>query len=220
MHERPRYESEELKRQLGHVYWVGGGSGAGKSTIARRLAKEHGFTHYSTDDVMAEHVELCMPEDCPELTRFLKMDMDERWLYRSPESMLETFHWFRGEGFDLIVDDLLQLSTKTCVIAEGFRLLPNLVQPLLSDRNHAVFLLPSPGFRELAFASRNSMWDIANKTSNPEAALHNLLERDRMFTDRLREQTRELGLLTIEVDVSQTADNLAARVGDALGLGD
>ena len=33
------------------------------------------------------------------------MDMDERWVSRSPETMLETFGWFRGEGFGLIVED-------------------------------------------------------------------------------------------------------------------
>ncbi len=37
------------------------------------------------------------------------MDMDERWVHRNPETMLETFHWFRGEGFGLIVEDLLRL---------------------------------------------------------------------------------------------------------------
>ena len=41
------------------------------------------------------------------------MDMDERWVNRSPETMLETFHWFHGEGFDLIVDDLLRLPAAT-----------------------------------------------------------------------------------------------------------
>ena len=58
------------------------------------------------------------------LSEFAAMDMDERWVNRSPETMLDTFHWFRGEGFDLIVEDLQRLARETCVIAEGFRLLP------------------------------------------------------------------------------------------------
>ena len=40
------------------------------------------------------------------------MDMDERWVNRSPGTMLETFHWFRGEGFGLIVEDLLRLPAE------------------------------------------------------------------------------------------------------------
>jgi hypothetical protein len=52
--------------------------------------------------------------------------MDERWVDRSPQTMFETFHWFRGEGFGLIVEDLLRLPPDQGVIAEGFRLLPQL----------------------------------------------------------------------------------------------
>lgn len=34
---------------LGHVYWLGGGTGAGKSTISRRLADRYGLRRYDTD---------------------------------------------------------------------------------------------------------------------------------------------------------------------------
>jgi hypothetical protein len=46
--------------------------------------------------------------------------------------MLETFHWFRGEGFSMIIEDILRLPKEPGVIAEGFRLLPHLVEPLLA----------------------------------------------------------------------------------------
>jgi 2-phosphoglycerate kinase len=116
---------------------LGGGSGAGKSTIACRLAAQHGLRMYAT------------------------------------------------EGFGLIIEDLLRLPAESGAIAEGFRLLPRLVKPLLATPHHAVWLLPTPEFRRAAFASRGSLWEIARKTSDPEKALQNLLERDRMFTDRL-----------------------------------
>src|SRR6202020_396652 len=150
---------------------VGGGSGAGKWVIARGVAGRHGLGVYATDDVMADHGRRWAPADGPFLSEFVAMDMDERWVNRSPETMLETFHWFRGEGFELIVEDLLRLPAEPGVIAEGFRLLPRLVQPLLAEPGHAVWLLPTPGFRRAAFASRGSMWEIAGKTSDPERAL-------------------------------------------------
>ena len=37
-----------FRDQLQHVYWIGGGSGAGKSTIARRVAAQHGLHVYVT----------------------------------------------------------------------------------------------------------------------------------------------------------------------------
>lgn len=82
------------------------------------------------------------------------MDMDERWVNRFPETILETFHWFRGEVFDLIVEDLLLLPCEPGVIAEGLRLLPRLVEPLLPEPGHAVWLLPTANFRRAVFESR------------------------------------------------------------------
>lgn len=210
--------ADERAAALRHVYWIGGGSGAGKSTIARRLAQRHNLQPYATDDVMSDHARRSTPEDSPYLSAFMAMDMDERWMSRSPETMLDTFHWYRGEGFDLMVDDLLRLPSRPGVIADGFRLLPHLVKPLLAMTERAVWLLPTPDFREAAFDSRDSRWTIAGKTSDPPRALRNLLERDRMFTDHLRDEVKSLGLPAIEVDPTMTEDDLVARVAAGFGL--
>ncbi|MDB5057650.1 MAG: hypothetical protein JWO59_1122 [Chloroflexi bacterium] len=207
-----------LRERLQHVYWLGGGSGGGKSVIARRIAADHGLKVYATDDVMSDHARRTTDEDAPYLAQFKSMDMDERWAKRSPETMLDTFHWFRGEGFNLIVEDLLTLPSETGVIAEGFRLLPALVKPLVADLRHVVWLLPTSEFRLAAFESRGTTWDIPNKTSNPAQAYRNLLERDRMFTDRLREETKRFGLPAIEVDTSISEDALTELVTRSFGL--
>ncbi|HET9380819.1 MAG TPA: AAA family ATPase [Streptomyces sp.] len=218
-----RYEeaadAAELAAQLRNVLWIGGGSGAGKSTTARRLADRHGWRVYATDDVMHEHAGRTTPEEAPHLHEFLAMDMDERWVSRTPEVMLETFHWFRGEGFGLIVEDLLRMPREPRVVVEGFRLLPHLVKPLLAVPEHAVWLLPTPGFRRAAFRSRSVpgqgfVW----RTSDPAKAGRNLAERDRMFTRRLEEETGRLGLNTVRVDTTMTEDDLAEQVATAFGL--
>ncbi len=167
---------------------------------------------------MADHAGRSTPEDSPLLTTFMAMDMDERWVDRSPETMLETFPWFLGEGFGLIIEDLLGLPKEPAVIAEGFRLLPSLVQPLLAGPDHAVWLLPTPAFRRAAFERRRSSWAIARRTNSPERAMRNLLERDQLFTDRLRDETRRLDLPAIEVDTTMTEDDLADRVRGAFAL--
>jgi hypothetical protein len=92
------------------------------------------------------------------------------------------------------------------------------VAPLLAAPGQAVWLCPTPGFRRAAFASRGSLREIAGRTSDPDQALRNLLERDRMFTGRLREEAGGLGLRVIEVDVTMTEDDLAGQVEQALGL--
>ncbi|WP_234365639.1 AAA family ATPase [Streptomyces sp. RTd22] len=209
----------ELPARLRNVFWLGGGSGAGKSTIARRLADRHGWHLYATDDVMRDHAGRTTAEEAPYLHEFIAMDMDERWVDRTPEVMLETFHWFRGEGFGLIVEDLLRLPREQRVIVEGFRLLPHLVKPLLAAPEHAVWLLPTPDFRQAAFRSRSLPGDgFVAKTSDPAKADRNLAERDRMFTRHLKEEAERLRLHTIDVDTTMTEDALAEQVSTAFRL--
>jgi hypothetical protein len=212
-------DTGSLTSRLRHVYWIGGASGSGKSTIARRLADKHGLCLYSTDEAMADHASRWAPEDCPLLAAFKKMSMDERWVNRSPQTMLETFHWFRGEGFGWIIEDLLALPPDQGVIAEGFRLLPHLVKPLLHDPSHCVWFIPTHEFRLAAFESRGTMWSIPNKTSNPKRALSNLLERDQLFTERLQVMVKTTGLLAVKVDGRLTEDALESCIAGNFGLG-
>ncbi|MFI5630038.1 hypothetical protein ACIA8E_11770 [Streptomyces sp. NPDC051664] len=212
-------DAAALRAELRHVYWIGGGTGAGKSTIARRLADRHSWRLYATDDVMGDHAGRTTPEDAPFLHKFIAMSMDERWVNRSPETMLETFHWFRGEGFGLIVEDLLRLPREPCVVVEGFRLLPHLVNPLLAVPGHAVWLLPTPEFRQAAIRRRETPGEgFTWRTSDPDKANRNLAERDRMFTKRLCDETERLELRTIEADTTMTEDDLTEQVTIAFEL--
>lgn len=205
-----------LSLELQHVRWIGGGSGAGKSTIARRLAKVHDAAIYDSDAAMRDHSSRCPVGKCPQLAKFLQMTMDERWVQLSPKDMLETFHWFEGKGFHLIIEDLLALPKDQVVIAEGFRLLPLLVAPILREKRRAIWLLPTPEFRRRAFDARQTMWDIPSKTSNPKLALSNLLTRDALFTDRVKKEVADLGLRGLEVDEALSEDKLLAVVDNHL----
>jgi len=202
---------------LSHVRWLGGGSGGGKTTVARELAARHGLRLYQVEP-LSRFASRSNRSPSPLLDAFMAMDMDERWVNRSPEIMLETFHAFHGEGFELVLADLRGLPTGRPVLVEGFPLLPRLVRPLLTRQRDAVWLLPTPGFRRRAFDRRGSTWTIPAQTSDPRRALANLLERDRLFTEELRAEAGMLGLETIEVDGAETAAEVARRVEQSLGL--
>jgi 2-phosphoglycerate kinase len=215
---RPKREAPDLAAILTHVYWLGGTSGAGKSTVARRLAAECELTLYSTDEVMRDHAKRCPPAECPRLHAFLQMSMDERWANRSPEVMFETFPWFHGEGFHLIVEDLLAMPTDRKILVEGFRLLPRLVKPLLGSSRQAVWLISTPEFRLKAFSERGSLWKIPNKTTQPDQALRNHLAREAMFAVHLDREVKAAGVDAIAVDGEQSEDALRDAVRSRFGL--
>lgn len=209
-----------MRDRLSDVRWLGGGSGAGKSTIAGRLAESFGLRVYSTDESIQAHLARTTSASHPLLHAFSAMTMDERWLKRSPAVMLETFHGFQGEAFELIVEDVLALPSDRPVLVEGFRLLPRLVAPLLSRADRAVWLLPTPGFRQAAFESRGTTWQIAGRTSDPETSLQNLLRRDALFTDDLGAEVDALELSSIRVDVGMDLGGTTELTRRALGLGE
>lgn len=211
--------SAQVPYRLRNVYWIGGGSCAGKSTIARRLAERWGLFLYATDDTMAEHARRSTAADCPLLQQFLAMDMDERWVRRTPETMLATFPWFHGEAFPLIIDDLLRIPADRPVLVEGFRALPHLVAPMLADLRHAVWLLPTPAFRRSTIERRGGAQSgFLARTSDPERALRNLLARDEMFTNRLAGEVERLHLPSISMHSALAEDVVEELVAAQFGL--
>lgn len=211
-------EIDITPERLRHIRWIGGGSGAGKSTIAGLLAEEYGLRLYHCDDAQAAHTDRSNPADYPMLHAFLAMTMDERWVKRTPEEMFRTFHGFHGEGFRLILEDLLDLPTDVPILVEGYKLLPRLVFPLLSRVDQAVWLIPTPEWRRTALSRRGSLWSIAGRTSDPETALANLLARDALYTEEVARQAATLHLSIIEVNGSVTLDKLVERAAHFLGF--
>jgi 2-phosphoglycerate kinase len=204
--------------RLAQVRWIGGGSGAGKSTVAARLAEEHDLQLSSTDASIRTHLERSSPAMHPLVHAFVAMTMDERWVDRSPEEMLRTFHGYQGEGFEMVLEDVLALSESGPVLVEGFRLLPRLVAPRLGPDSAAVWLLPSRSFRRFALEKRGSTAAMLAPTSDPARAFENLLERDALFTDEIRSEALALGLKTVEIDIGDSIEAVTAQAAEALGL--
>ena len=198
---------------LAHVLWLGGATGAGKSTLAPLLAATLDAHVYSTDAAIADHSAHPGP-NAPLIAELLSMGMDDRWLRRDATTMLDTFPWFAGERFERVVADLERRPGGARVLAEGFRLLPRLVAPLLAQRRQAAWLTTTPELRRRAFARRPEGEQFWRRTSDPERAFERLLERDALFADAVVGQARGLGLKVVVVDGSRSVQSLADELAD------
>jgi hypothetical protein len=182
------------------------------------LAEQSGLPIYSTDATIGVHASKLSEAAAPLLAGFRRMSMDEPWVLCEPREMYRTFPWFHGEGFELLIEDLHALPTDRITLVEGFRLLPHLVRPLLAAPAHAVWLIPTPGFRRDVFAARDPSQAFWLWTTDPQRALANLLVRDELFTDAIAAGAVRDGLTTIAVDGRQPVDPTVAAVADQFDL--
>src|SRR5438552_11601060 len=131
-----------VRERLHRVLWIGGGTGAGKSSAAMALAERHGLFHYDYDwHDSRDHAERTRADRHPHRAAFLAMSIDERWILRTPREMAnEAIGGFR-ERFEMVLEDLAALPPDRHVVAEGFGLLPDLVQAVIASPRQAIFLL-------------------------------------------------------------------------------
>ncbi|AQQ53364.1 nucleoside/nucleotide kinase family protein [Planococcus lenghuensis] len=71
-----------LAQQLSYVYWIGGSPCAGKTSIARMLVNEYGFTYYKSDDLYDEHLLKNNWEQHPNMSRLKVLSWTQYWSRR------------------------------------------------------------------------------------------------------------------------------------------
>src|SRR5260370_27920347 len=74
-------------QRLQHIRWIGGGSGGGKSTVARLLAEKHGFRLYHCDDAQSPPTAPANAIHPPLLPPSPAITMDQRRVKRPPEDI-------------------------------------------------------------------------------------------------------------------------------------
>ena len=202
------------------VLWIGGAQWAGKSTVAWLLSRRYGLTAYHYDfhdrrghyDRAVAHAGRYPHRHAWQVLH--EHDPDRTWVRSTPEEMAEGCRHSFVERFGMVLDDLRALSSGRPLVAEGWGLRPELVAPLLDSPRQAVFLVPTETFRrrqlrELPRASR-----ITAQVSDPERALANRTDRDRLLAHDVVESARQQGLRVIEVDGSLSVGGLADIVAE------
>jgi 2-phosphoglycerate kinase len=198
--------SAELKKQLAHIFWIGGATDSGKSTVAQRLAERWGASVYHFDRDDATQMQT-LSSTLPEVDKFLKATMEQRWIQPDPGRMLDFLLLTFPHRFQLVLEHLLALPNDQPILVEGFGLLPELIHPLLSSLHQAVWFVPTEKFKRESMIRRGKP-SFAATLSDPEKARMNLFTRDMMLADYYRRLVSAYGYTLFEVDGSQSPDEI------------
>lgn len=193
--------------RMATVFWLGGGCGAGKTTVARAVVRRLDLRLYAVDGHTYVHAARSQSGEFPLNRALTAMTAQQRW-QRSPAELAETFAAHSAERLPLILADLRDLGPGPTIVAEGPQLFPDLIAPLMQTAAHGLWLLPTPEFSQLGIAPRRS--------AMPEEALRRRHQRDTLLTEMHREQAARHRLPVAEVDGTQSLAELTEAVAATL----
>jgi hypothetical protein len=198
-----------IHEPLAHVLWIGGPPCSGKTSVARLLGGRHSLRVYNSDAYTWEHHDKAVARAYPAAAKWESMTPDEAWLGEVGE-MVALSIAANEERCRLMIEDLEALSPSPLVVAEGTPLFPWLISDRLATRDHAVWLVPTPEFQRARLMDRpGHEW---TRTSDPDRALSNRIERERVIGERIEEAALRKGLHLVPVDGSKDLLEVAAAV--------
>lgn len=210
--------AEMITAALTHVLWIGGAPCAGKSSIAHAIELSHVFPGYHLDAWSRHHMARKLAQGDARTEAFLKMNMDQRWVQRSVEELVQEVLISWRDDFRLVIEDLLALPNEWFMVAEG-NFFPESLAPYLSSPHQAIWLLPTDEFsaqirrrRYDLQARRRAEMGVADESSNPEKRLNNLIARDHQLARHVKQQATERQLTFYEVDGSSSLNEMTSLV--------
>jgi hypothetical protein len=192
---------------MDNVYWLGGSPCVGKTTLSNRLAQRLGWRVYHEDEHDKDHAARATSERHPVLYRLSRLHGDDLWL-RPVEEQICTEVEYSRQNFDLVLEDVTRLADESDqpLLVEGCSPHPNLIAPLLPNKSHAFWLIPTEAFQVHHYAQRPWVKLVLDTTSNPDRAWANWMARDAAFAHWLAGELQQHVMPWRWIDGSLTLD--------------
>ncbi len=207
-----------MERDFEDVFWLGGSPCAGKSSISNILVTHFDLGIYRVDDAFNHHVRLLDPNAHATLVKWRAASWNERWM-RPVETLVQEVIGCYREHFSLILDDLLALPKSRSYLVEGTALLPKEVSRVLTNRNQAIWVVPTADFQREHYAKRDWVSGIVQQCDDPEVAFQNWMQRDIEFAGWVSAEAESLGYKVFGVDGQHTIEENALKIAAHFGLG-
>lgn len=187
------------------MLWIGGGQGAGKTTLSWHLSRANDLPLHRVDLWTYDHQARMPAGD----------SLDEQ-LARGPEAAADAFESHSRLRLGLVIDDLAQRGLgRVPAIVEGPQLMPGLAAQL--PQGWGVWLLPDPARTRLVREERLEGEEaLAGRPAAGRSRTRLILQRDAILTSRIRESAVLAGRPVIEVPPSPDWPEIAAAIESAL----
>ncbi|AEY65552.1 hypothetical protein [Clostridium sp. BNL1100] len=180
------------------IYWLGGSTCAGKTTISNILSEKYGFIVYHCDEYLAKHIEKSNAQEHPNLNRVIKISWNDILSMKAEEYLKWTIGLFKEE-FKMILEDLNKFSDGKPILVEGVGLLPELINNEISDIDHAIWIVADELFYKRHQMERKELYERIRECSKPEQALENYINYDLAMGRYIINDAKRLGLSVIEI---------------------
>jgi hypothetical protein len=193
------------REQWPPMLWIGGGQGAGKTTLSWELSRANDLPLHRIDLWTYDH-QMRLPAG---------KSLDEQ-LARGPAAAAAAFESSSLPRLDLVLEDVLARGLGAVpAVVEGPQLMPEFAARL--PPGAGVWLLPDPAraraVREERLAREET---LAGRPAPRRSRTASLLQRDALLTERIRTSAALHGRPTIEVPPSPDWPSIAAAIESAL----
>ena len=193
-------QNSDLQQMLSHILWIGGGTDAGKSTVAKALVERYGLQSYNFDSHQRSQFDRMFATGYFEGRKHpYERTPDELWLAQPPEEMAKGVIRSWARRAEVAIEDMLLMPKTPMIVAEGTGFFPEVVQPLLSSTRQAIWFVPEPQFQRKIAIQRGKP-TVQNQTRDPQLASENAKRRDMLVAQHIREEVIARGLPLHEVD--------------------